>query len=373
MNISNFFNRFGKVKLILVISIPLQMLFFNLFTSDSKIVESVYSNGIFRFISIVLRSVTYYIPFSLGELLLWIAIAYILYRVYRFVKNIIAKQESCRKLLIRSLLTVLSAYAVVYFLFMISWGINYHRVSFANMAELQLEDTNSIALSELCHDLVKITNAKRELLDEDSSGVAKLPLKLSYYLKNAQTGFKKEAFSQKELDLTLLRAKKIQGSFLFNLLGVGGIYNPFTAEANVNCSQPDPFIPAVICHEIAHQCGFAPENEANFIAFRTSVSNPDPYFQYSGFLLATRYCLGTLYSVDQQEYNFLLERLDDGVKRDIKAKRKFWEKHTSWISDISSMFYDFYLKSNSQDEGIKSYGMVVKLLVADYKKNGMRE
>jgi len=45
-------------------------------------------------------------------------------------------------------------------------------------------------------------------------------------------------------------------------LGIGGVYFPFTGEANVNISMPHTSIPFTACHEMAHQIGFAREDEA---------------------------------------------------------------------------------------------------------------
>jgi len=61
---------------------------------------------------------------------------------------------------------------------------------------------------------------------------------------------------------------------------------PFTGEANVNISMPHTSIPFTACHEMAHQIGFAREDEANFIAYIACKNHPSPDFQYSGILSA---------------------------------------------------------------------------------------
>ncbi len=48
-------------------------------------------------------------------------------------------------------------------------------------------------------------------------------------------------------------------------LGVTGYLNPFTNEAQVNTTVPAFLQPFMTCHEIAHQLGFAPEEDANFV------------------------------------------------------------------------------------------------------------
>jgi len=66
-------------------------------------------------------------------------------------------------------------------------------------------------------------------------------------------------------------------------LGIGGVYFPFTGEANVNISMPHTSIPFTACHEMAHQIGFAREDEANFIAYIACKNHPSPDFSIPEF------------------------------------------------------------------------------------------
>ena len=57
------------------------------------------------------------------------------------------------------------------------------------------------------------------------------------------------------------------------------IINPFTLEAQVNMRMPKINLPVTIAHEMAHQLGYAAENEANFIGFINTFKNADPCLQ----------------------------------------------------------------------------------------------
>ena len=48
---------------------------------------------------------------------------------------------------------------------------------------------------------------------------------------------------------------------------IAGMYFPFTVESNINADGPFFTIPATMGHEMAHQCGFMREDEANFIGY----------------------------------------------------------------------------------------------------------
>ena len=48
-------------------------------------------------------------------------------------------------------------------------------------------------------------------------------------------------------------------------MGFSGYLNPFTNEAQVDILIPKYQLPTTASHEVAHQLGYAAENEANFI------------------------------------------------------------------------------------------------------------
>ena len=70
--------------------------------------------------------------------------------------------------------------------------------------------------------------------------------------------------------------------------------NPLTGEAQVNDKIPKTSYPTTTCHEMAHQIGFAAENEANFIGFLAANYNDDPYFKYASYRMAFGYCISEL-------------------------------------------------------------------------------
>ena len=59
--------------------------------------------------------------------------------------------------------------------------------------------------------------------------------------------------------LPLVPAKWTRFPALFSALGIAGLYFPFTGEAIVNGDDLPDTLPFTICHELAHQAGFARE------------------------------------------------------------------------------------------------------------------
>lgn len=152
--------------------------------------------------------------------------------------------------------------------------------------------------------------------------------------------------------------------------GITGIYFPFTGESNVNISITDTSLPSTILHKMAHSRGYASEDEANFIAYLSSINHPDYDFVYSGYKLALSYTASVLSKIDFDSYQELHSNLSYKVINDIKYSNKFWSKYNGIISNISDSFNNSYLKSNGIEEGTENYSKIVNLSLIYYKLYG---
>lgn len=52
---------------------------------------------------------------------------------------------------------------------------------------------------------------------------------------------------------------------------------------------------------------------------------------------------------------------------EIAANQAYWKAHRKKITEISNKANDAYLKANAQSAGVKSYGLMVELLLAEYQ------
>jgi hypothetical protein len=168
------------------------------------------------------------------------------------------------------------------------------------------------------------------------------------------------------------RAKPVLLSPLMSYLGIGGIYAPFTGEANVNATLPDWDRPFTVCHELAHQRGFAREDEANYLAYLACRSHPDRDFQYSGTFQAALYVLGALYAADRPAYDAVRPSLPPPLERDLAALAAWRARYKSRLSRVQDRVNDTYLRTQGQREGVRSYGRMVDLLLAERRAAGRR-
>jgi hypothetical protein len=136
--------------------------------------------------------------------------------------------------------------------------------------------------------------------------------------------------------------------------------NPFGLEVLAN---PDllPFErPFVAAHEWSHLAGFADEAEASFVGWLTCMHG-DVSTQYSGWLFLYWQVSS---EVDGATRTRLAEDLDAGPRADIEAiVARLRSGELPWLRTAGWHMYDQYLKANRVEEGIRSYGAVVTLIL----------
>lgn len=124
-----------------------------------------------------------------------------------------------------------------------------------------------------------------------------------------------------------------------------------------------------MCHELSHLRGFMREDEANFLAYLACKSSTDLDFQYSGYMMAFIYATNALYDVDSETYSQIFNELDPGVLRDISYQNSYWKQFEGPAADVATSINNSYLQANQQEDGVRSYGRMVDLLLAEQRDN----
>lgn len=359
----------GFKKLCFVLLIPLGLLLSYISTLYPDTVENVYSNALYKIIVTPLNLISGLLPFSLGELLLVSFVILVVVKLVRLVIKIFKSPKQIKQLLLHSILNLVVFVCVLYFSFVVVWGLNYQRLPFSQIAGLKVEPAKVSELAVVCQNLLDQANELRKNVSENDKGVMVLLDGKQGALKRAYKGYNNAAKVYPEFSGMYSRPKGVVLSEVMSYLGIEGIYSPFTGEANVNTSILDAPFPFTACHEMAHQRGFAREDEANYLAYIACKYHPDKDFQYSGVLYALIYAGNALYGNDPNRYSELRNRYSEGIKRDLAAINLYWKKYETPVQDFSSSVNDTYLKANRQEDGVKSYGRMVDLLIAEYKLN----
>ena len=111
------------------------------------------------------------------------------------------------------------------------------------------------------------------------------------------------------------------------------------------------------------------EDEANYLAYLACMVSEDPLVRYSGTMLALIYAGNALAGQDMELYGELWSMYHPGMVRDFADNSAYWDQYEDTvISETADKVNDVYLKANEQEDGVKSYGRVVDLLLAEYRK-----
>ncbi|MCK9176569.1 MAG: DUF3810 domain-containing protein, partial [Clostridiales bacterium] len=93
--------------------------------------------------------------------------------------------------------------------------------------------------------------------------------------------------------------------------------------------------------------------------------HPEPVWQYSGLISSWKSIARKLWEEDPSRYyQVYRESLSPAVIRDLEAESSYWKAFDTPIAQLSETINDQYLKANREEEGVKSYGGVVDLLLA---------
>ncbi|AEH01698.1 DUF3810 domain-containing protein [Lacinutrix sp. 5H-3-7-4] len=347
-------------KLIIALSIIPAILIVKLLAQFPEFVETYYSNGLYPLTSKILRFTLGWLPFSFGDFIYAFAIIFILRWLFVNRKRIIKDFKHW-------LIDVFAALAIIYIAFHVFWAINYYRLPLHKNLNLKADYTTEELVAVTNKLIDKSNKIQLQITNNDTVKVV-FPYTKPQLLKKVPDGYRvlQNTFPHLEYD-----GKSIKKSLLsmpLTYMGFSGYLNPLTNEAQVNSWIPIFKLPTTASHEVAHQLGYAAENEANFIGFLAATSNTDIYFKYSGYTFALRHCLHEIYRRNPELYTTKLQELNPGILKNYQDVRVFWDSHKNPIEPLFQTTYSSFLEANNQKGGMKSYSYVVALLV-NYLQN----
>jgi Protein of unknown function (DUF3810) len=326
------------------------------------VVEDLYARRLYPAVARAVSFVTGRLPFSLAEVGVVVGLLAVLILSVRFV--VTWRRRARRPLLLR-MARLAAAAAGVVLAFDLLWGFNYDRQPVSILLHYDVSPGRPEDLAALARDLIAEASRLREGLPEDEHGVLRLADGRGGALERARLGFAGKTLGRLPVPAVAGRPKLVLLSPAMSYLGIAGIFIPFTCEANVNSTLPEWEIPFTAAHELAHQRGFAREEEANYVGYLACRAHPDRDFQYSGVFRASLYALAALAHVDREAYGRLRDGLSDALRRDLAALAAWHLRYASRLSEVQERVNDTYLKTQGQAQGVQSYGQVVDLLLAE--------
>jgi hypothetical protein len=258
---------------------------------------------------------------------------------------------------IRTAVTSLAIIAsTVVLLFLVLWGFNYRRVPLEvrlDYDQARVTRGATVQFAQLAVERVNELVAKKGIGSDSHERLVR-------------------AFADTQRRLGAARtarpaAPKISlFSWYLRLAGIDGMVDPWFLEILVNPDVLPIEYPFTLSHEWAHLAGYANESEANFVAWLTCVA-ADERAQYSGWLEAYQYTRAALPRDARRELD---RQLAPEVVADLRAIAERLGTVDPAVSGFARSVYDSYLRAQGVDEGIASYGAMLRLMLGTTFENG---
>lgn len=316
------------------------------------------------FVRGALAKITGILPFSLAETIV-LSIPVFIFIFIMIARRFFKRGNTDANRCIWGLVSVV---ALMYSLFVLGYGMGYNGSPLSE--KLGLEE-KAVSKEELVDTINWLNEETEDCLDGivySDSGRSYMEYSLGELNDKLLDAYDKACDKYTFIQRIRTVVKPVALSNLMAYTHISGLYSYYTGEANILTVFPDYSLPYTMAHELAHQRGIAPENEANFVAFLVCLESDDPYIKYSGCVSVLEYLFNALYSADSELYYETVTKVDLRIRKEISAFSSFFDKYRdSTASKIADTVNDTYLKLQGQKAGTKSYGLVVDLAVAYYK------
>jgi uncharacterized protein DUF3810 len=257
--------------------------------------------------------------------------------------------------ILRALGALAATAASVYLAFLVLWGFNYRRVPMTERLMVEPGPPPTRAVTELGLEAAMQLTALHE--EAHRAGWRKSPWEDESF---------RGAFAAAQRALSDAppaapgRLKRTLFGPYFRWTSVDGMINPFGLEVLAN---PDllPFErPFVAAHEWSHLAGYADEAEASFVGWLACMRAGVPA-RYSGWLFLYWQVNGEVDDAGRAE---IATALGAGPRRDMDAiVERLRRGQLPWLRTAGWRIYDQYLKANRVEEGVRSYGAVLTLVL----------
>jgi len=339
-------------QLITLLSIALLIFLFGL---NSKMVEYLYSEGIYQYTSVAQRFISSRVPFGLGDLLYALFVLYCLWSIFKVLQKAYRKQlrkDAAAQIAIQ----LLNFLLWVYIVFKLIWGLNYSRPSISGQLGISNQKYTTKELILLGDFLIKRINTVQE---QRKTHPAKTKFSIKELENKSRLSYDKLTLLNTFFQYRIPAVKPVLSEWLVTKIGIEGYYAPPSGEANVNMCLPAVELPFVTCHEISHELGVAREDEANLVGYLVSINSPDLYFQYSGYYNILRNVLFEIRIKSPEDFVLLLKKINPGTLADFQQEQDFWKKYNGDMSAYMNTALDKFLKINNQKKGTDSYQDIV--------------
>jgi hypothetical protein len=322
--------------------------------AEPATIERTFSIGVYPTLQRYLTAFSNTVPFAFFDVLTAAAAVALVKTVAGGIRR--ARRERRWAALGPPVIRIAASAALIYVVFLVLWGFNYRRLP---MAERLVMESLAAPASEAVVALGLESVSRLNVLHADAHAQGwtvdpwrDAPLRAAFATVQPRLSDAPPAVPGR-------LKRSLYGPF-FRWTSVDGMVNPFALEVLAN---PDllPFErPFVAAHEWAHLAGYAHEAEANFVGWLTCLRG-NVGARYSGWLYLYWQISGEVGPANRAR---LASTLGPGPRRDVQAiVDRIRRGQLPSLRNASWRVYDHYLRANRVEEGIRSYGEVVTLIL----------
>ena len=319
------------------------------------LVERVYSTWVYAESQRVLTALSNRVPFALFDALIIVVVTGWIALGIGDVSRVRGKRgrlvAAAGRIAARSMVWA----AGLYLLFLLVWGLNYRRMSLDEKLAFDDQAVTPEAARALALTAVERLNALHA-----PAHAAGWPAPDAIDPSLAEALVRADRAIGGTGKVTPARPKSTMLDWYFRRTATDGMTNPYFLETLISTSLLPFERPFVVAHEWSHLAGVAQEGEANFLGWLAAVHASTPS-QYSGWLFLYSELVEAL---DEERRADLRSALAAGPRADLMAIRERVQRQIDpRLAAAGRAVYDGYLKANRVEEGVESYGQVVKLVL----------
>lgn len=315
--------------------------------------------GLSRAVIGVLGTVWSWLPVPVWELLIPLLLAAVIAGLVVAIR---------KKKVLGWLAALLELLVLLVFLFVSLWGLNHFAPTIGEQTGLQVGTYTKEELQAAAAYYADMASQYSTRVERNENGSVVLP-EFSVLSDEAIAAYGRLAEENDRYRLGISRVKPLLVSEAFAYMGTTGIYVCYTGEACVSTKTYALSQPFTICHELGHSLAVAREDEANYLAFLACRASENDLFRYAGYYCAFIYCYNALYGESPSSARALWKRCTDEILHDSSVHTAHNKQYEGKVQEAARAVNDAYLKT-FDEPGVKSYGLVVDYLIAEYLQNG---
>ncbi len=325
-----------------------------------------------------------WLPFSLGEILIIIALAGLPISLIVYIVLMCIKKGKRRRVSHIYFKTLAWCLAYVLVTETLNCFIMYQCSTFASKNGISQDTYTTSQLLDVYEKLIEQTNEASAQVQRDEDGKFILTADLD---DTAAAALENISGDYPILKGFYTKPKPVINSYFMSQQYLMGVYFPFTLEANYNKLMYASNKPETVVHELAHTQGIILEDEANFVAFLACSQSENAQYRYSGYLSALKYVRTRAFDAVADKDPALRERLDEmethidyGIWVDMFENQAYWQGvqedeeaiiPSSTVNELADAAMNGSLKFNGVADGKDSYGRMVDLLLNYYYDKGL--